>query len=67
MQRLLQSIDKLASNLDPAGLRSNHQRLDSNIDAFRKDIQGALAGAQQSPPNYFLAGAISGSCSYCHR
>ena len=67
VQRLLQRIDQLAGQLDPTGLRSNHARLDANINAFRKDVQGALASAQQSPPNYFLAGAISGSCSYCHR
>jgi len=34
--------------------------------AFRRDIEMARLAAERDPPNYFLAGSVAGSCSYCH-
>jgi hypothetical protein len=45
---------------------SNHPLLDANLDRFRADLATARAAATGEPPNYFLAGALGGSCAYCH-
>jgi hypothetical protein len=64
--RLLREMESTAAQLDPAGRRSNHPRIDRNIDAFRRDLSMARQAAERDPPNYFLAGNVAGSCSYCH-
>ncbi len=64
--RLLQEMQTAAAELDPPGQRTNHPLLDRNIEAFRRDIAMALRAADQDSPNYFLAGSVAGSCSYCH-
>ncbi|MEW6683886.1 MAG: hypothetical protein AB1451_13365 [Nitrospirota bacterium] len=63
---LLREMETAAAQLDPPGQRTNHPLLDRNIEAFRRDIGLALRAADQDPPNYFLAGSVAGSCSYCH-
>jgi hypothetical protein len=64
--RLLREMETAAAQLDPPGQRTNHPLLDRNIEAFRRDIGSAIRAADQDPPNYFLAGSVAGSCSYCH-
>lgn len=64
--RLLKEMQTAAAQLDPPGQRTNHPMLDRNIEAFRRDIGLALQAADQDSPNYFLAGSVAGSCSYCH-
>jgi hypothetical protein len=64
--RLLRDMESTAARLDPGGRRSNHPRIDRNIDAFRRDLSMARQAAERDPPNYFLAGNVAGSCSYCH-
>lgn len=64
--RLLREMQTAAAQLDPPGQRTNHPLLDRNIEAFRRDVGLALRAADQDPPNYFLAGSVAGSCSYCH-
>jgi hypothetical protein len=63
---LLREMQTAAAQLDPPGQRTNHPLLDRNIEVFRRDIGLALQAADQHPPNYFLAGSVAGSCSYCH-
>lgn len=64
--RLLRDMEATASEIDPKGRRSTHPRIDSNIGAFRRDLAMARQAAEHEPPNYFLAGNVAGSCSYCH-
>jgi hypothetical protein len=64
--RLLRDMESTAAQLDPTGRRSTHPRIDRNIDAFRRDLALARQAAERDPPNYFLAGNVAGSCSYCH-
>ncbi len=64
--RLLREMETTAGELDPAGRRSTHPRIDQNIGAFRRDLAMARQAAERDPPNYFLAGNVAGSCSYCH-
>jgi hypothetical protein len=64
--RLLRAMEATAAELDPKGRRTNHPVIDQNIGAFRRDIEMARLAAERDPPNYFLAGSVAGSCSYCH-
>jgi hypothetical protein len=48
------------------GRRSNHPMLEAHFDQFRQDIIRARDAVRADPPAYFLAGAVSGACVYCH-
>jgi hypothetical protein len=62
----LQALDRAAKRLGPGGWPSNHPRIADNAERFQRDIAQALNAAQKQPPQYYLAGSISGSCSICH-
>ncbi len=62
----LQALDRAAQRLGPEGWPSNHPRITDNAQRFQRDIRLALLAAQREPPQYFLAGTLSGSCSICH-
>lgn len=47
--------------------KTTHPMLDQNLEAFRRDVVAARRAANNDPPSYFLAGAVAGSCQYCHR
>jgi hypothetical protein len=64
--RILEKMEKLSLKLGTETLTSNHDFVSFNIDAFRNSIIEARKGLQQSPPNYYLAGAVSGYCLNCH-
>lgn len=65
--RLLRDMEAVAKELVPEGRRTNHPQIDRNIEAFRHELELARAGAERDPPNYFLAGSITGACQSCHR
>lgn len=46
---------------------TNHPELAEGLAALAEDIRAAKAAAEHDPPNYFLAGSVSGACLYCHR
>ncbi|MBI3606759.1 MAG: hypothetical protein HY207_02195 [Nitrospirae bacterium] len=64
---ILRAMEATAAELDPGGQRSNHPLIDRNIGAFRRDIELARRAAEHDPPNYFLAGTVSGACRSCHQ
>ncbi|MEW5853691.1 MAG: hypothetical protein AB2A00_33255 [Myxococcota bacterium] len=64
--RLLGEMERGARELKSADPASNHPRITDNVDQFIRDIETARASAQRTPPNYYLAGSITGSCFYCH-
>jgi hypothetical protein len=45
---------------------SNHPELQSGLEALLGDIHVAREGVNHDPPNYFMAGSVSGACLYCH-
>jgi hypothetical protein len=63
---ILEKMEKLSMRLGTESLSSNHNIVSFNIDAFRESIVDARKGLQQSPPNYYLAGTLSGYCINCH-
>jgi len=48
------------------GWHSNQPALDANLGRFETDIAQARRAVESEPPNYYLAGFVSGSCLYCH-
>ncbi|HVO29824.1 MAG TPA: hypothetical protein VMV18_03775 [bacterium] len=60
------AIDEIARGLSQEDARTVHPVLWKNIDRFREDVANAKLDAEKDPPNFFLAGTIAGSCSYCH-
>jgi hypothetical protein len=45
---------------------TNHPKIDANLGKFQSDLQNAKLAAQATPPNYFFAGMVTGSCKACH-
>ena len=64
---LLGRMEVTAQGLSMGNERTNHPDLDKHLAAFIRDLEGARKAVEAEPANYFLAGAISGSCLYCHR
>lgn len=62
---ILSKIKNVGDHLRASSL-NNHPQIEQNIDAFRRSLQDALEDAEDNPPNYYLAGTITGSCSSCH-
>jgi hypothetical protein len=53
--------------LKKAGAKSSHPLIDQDAPRLRKNIDRAIAEARMSsPPTYYAAGRVVGSCSYCH-
>ena len=65
--KLLTEMETITSAIAGTEAVSSHLVLEDNIEAFRADLAAARHTAAQDPPSYFLAGAITGSCVYCHR
>ncbi|MCA9510063.1 MAG: hypothetical protein R3E88_14965 [Myxococcota bacterium] len=62
---ILERMHELASRLGEGG-ESNRPRVHHEAPRLIGDIERALAAVQKEPPDYFWAGRVSGSCTYCH-
>lgn len=62
----LAAIEAIARELSADEARTVHPVLWKNIDEFRTDVVNARKQAEATPPNFFLAGTVAGSCAYCH-
>jgi len=63
---ILNKMETLSLELGTQSLSSNHNIVSFNIDQFRHNIVNARTGLEQEPPNYYLAGSVSGYCLNCH-
>jgi len=63
---LLENMEKEALTLGAGSRATNHLLIDENIEDFRADVRDAREAVEAEPPNYFLAGRLSGSCLACH-
>jgi len=52
--------------IDHPGRATQHPALNQNLTRFAARIASAQRGADRTPPNYFQASALSGSCFLCH-
>lgn len=63
---LLDEMEAAAGELRTRGAPSNHPRLGKDLEGFIHLVHAARESAAREPPNYFLAGSISGECLHCH-
>lgn len=63
---LLREMENEAVSLGAGTQKTNHLVIDNNIDQFRYDVRAAREAIEAEPPNYYLAGRLSGSCLTCH-
>jgi len=64
--QLLTDMETVTNDLGGQGWSSNHPEVDFNLARFQRDVVMARRSVERDPPNYFLAGSISGACLYCH-
>lgn len=64
--QLLADMERVTDDLRGQGWSSNHPEVDFNLDRFQRDVATARRSVESEPPNYFLAGSVSGACLYCH-
>lgn len=62
----LKKMENIAAGLGTTSTRTNHALIDENLDGFREHLRRARMNAELSPPNFYLAGQISGACTNCH-
>ncbi len=65
--RLLLRMEAIADKLGAGTTVTNHLLIDENIDVFKDEVRDARNQVEGDPPNYYLAGRLSGSCMACHR
>lgn len=63
---LLEQMKQETVKLGAGTQKTNHLFIDENIDQFKYDIEAARKAIADKPPNYYLAGRLSGSCIACH-
>jgi hypothetical protein len=62
----LKAMEEAAMRLDQSGWPSNHPMIDMNLPKFRRDLRFAREALERDPPNFLLAGPLTGACVYCH-
>jgi hypothetical protein len=63
---MLGGMEDTVRKIGPEQWSSNHPELQSGLQALETDLHAAREAVLHDPPNYFLAGSVSGACSYCH-
>jgi hypothetical protein len=54
-----------AASLSKTG-ETNHPRIDRFLSTLIDDIDHAITAAENLSENYYYAGAVIGTCEYCH-
>lgn len=62
----LKAMEEAAATLDQSGWPTNHPLIEMNLPRFRRDIKSAREAIEREPPNFLLAGPVTGACVYCH-
>ena len=68
-QDVLATLERMriaTRDLDPAGQSSQHPLLNRHAGQFIRRIEHAQRAARRTPPNYYMASAVSNSCHLCH-
>jgi len=64
---ILSLINTTTDSLGAGSVDTNHLIIDDHVDQFKSDVIAAISAAKAIPPNYFIAGQLSGSCVACHQ
>jgi hypothetical protein len=62
----LRMMEQATIELNRTGWPTNHSLIDANRSSLLRDIKTAQEAVSRDPPNFLLAGAVSGACAYCH-
>ena len=62
----LEGMEQTAVDLNRTGWPTNHPLVDANRSNLLRDIRMAQAAIRREPPNFLLAGSLSGACAYYH-
>jgi hypothetical protein len=62
----LRVMEQATIDLNRTGWPTNHPLIDANRSSLLQDIRTAQEAVSRDPPNFLLAGAVSGACAYCH-
>lgn len=62
----LKAMEEATTKLDQSGWPGNHPLIEMNLPKFRRDIRFAREAIEREPPNFLLAGPLTGACVYCH-
>ncbi len=63
---ILAQIEAAADGIQRPGQTSQHPLLNEHLPRFRERVRKARAEVERSPPAYYLAGTVAGSCAACH-
>jgi hypothetical protein len=63
---ILERVDTAVDSIAKPGHETQHQLLNQNLPQFRELVHRARSDAARTPPNYFTASALTGSCGACH-
>ena len=66
VQSSLRRMAAAVEQIDSPGRTTQHPALNRHTNRFAERIAQAQRGANRTPPNYFQASALSGSCFLCH-
>jgi hypothetical protein len=66
VQGSLRRMAAAVEQIDHPGRTTQHPALNRNLGRFADRIAKAQRGVDRTPPNYFQASALSGSCYLCH-
>ena len=70
LETTAQSLSAGKASTNDNGARyaaTNHLLIDDHLDEFSDSILLAQLHVQATPPNYYRAGTLVGSCNACHR
>ena len=63
----LTALERIATRLSGDHTQTNHFVISDHIEQFITDIGKAKMFANMSPPRYYHAGKVAGSCMACHQ
>jgi hypothetical protein len=66
IQETLRRLGAAVERIDEPGRVTQHPALNRNLQRFKERVDRAKRGAERTPPNYYQASAVSGSCFLCH-
>ncbi len=64
---ILTRIGQISASMQAGESGASHAFLEDEMPVFTTEISRARRAAMMDPPQYYLAGRVSGACLNCHR
>ncbi|MGM0633871.1 MAG: hypothetical protein ACQETO_11960 [Pseudomonadota bacterium] len=65
--RNLGEIERIASELREDEMSTSHTSLRGEMASFLDTVARARTAAERNPPEYYMAGRVTGGCITCHQ